>query len=723
MSKTNETEATERNHKYIQALPLVTRILLVILLLLPLLGTVVELINVLTIYNQARSGINHMTTIKQLFVSQQHAKGLLDSNKLKLAQREIGAAHRDFQYLSERLEADASMNLLSFFAPKQITSIRSLSHLGIEGTDIGQELISSALILSPGLREPLLATSKRPLVTQKTLDVLRQTINAILPRLDHINAEMRNVTLDGLPISDQQRELLTTVIQFLPQVRPSLIELRGLLNPIGWLVGIHQPRTLLLQTMDRAELRPSGGFTGQYGELSISGGRIAPFTLKDIGPIEENNPYSRSNGASPPAPYNTWWPIANWGLRDANLSADFPTSARLAIQTYASEFNKQVDGVVLFSPFLISRILQVTGPLSIPQYHETITAQNLEEKLHYYQLDNKGIYKEVLVEHVKQTPQDPQIAGTQARKLFTRRLASVLMNQIRHAPPDEMLALVREMLYDLKTKDLQIYVTNPQIEALIGQYGSTSEIDRSTQHDGLFVVQANVSASKASQYVRTNIQDRITLDTHGGATHVMTLKLDYTQAGPVYGFDTYRDYVRIYVPSKSQFLWGNGFDQGFNQPLCGGRYPACPQDDIYGNGALACQPDLSQSGFATWLLGDPYYEQPHPMDRIGPPTTMQSDQAGRTMFGGFVTIPKNCDMTVTLSWYVPAQGHTSTYSLFFQRQASTQPTLDLTIRPTIQDCLAKKLAGLYFHGVLGTEDRLFTLNPTPGITANQCLTP
>src|SRR5690348_9353714 len=53
----------QHTNRYIQALPLVTRILLVILLLLPLLGTIVELINVLTMYNQARSGINHITTI------------------------------------------------------------------------------------------------------------------------------------------------------------------------------------------------------------------------------------------------------------------------------------------------------------------------------------------------------------------------------------------------------------------------------------------------------------------------------------------------------------------------------------------------------------------------------------------------------------------------------------------------------------------------------------
>ena len=105
------------------------------------------------------------------------------------------------------------------------------------------------------------------------------------------------------------------------------------------------------------------------------------------------------------------------------------------------------DGVIVFSPFLISHLLQITGPLVIPKYHETITAQNLEARLHYYQLDNAGIFKEEVVEHVL----DPDIA----RKLFTKDLANLLIQRVTKAPPDEMLSIGREMLYAMQTKDLQ----------------------------------------------------------------------------------------------------------------------------------------------------------------------------------------------------------------------------------------------------------------------------
>src|SRR5258708_36736442 len=83
-----------------------------------------------------------------------------------------------------------------------------------------------------------------------------------------------------------------------------------------------------------------------------------------------------------------------------------------------------------------------------------------------------------------------------------------------------------------------------------------------SSHDGFMVVQANVSISKASQYVHTTYQDNIMLDAQGGATHNLTITLDYQQTGPVYGYDTYADYIRVYAPAGAQLLGGEGVDSG-----------------------------------------------------------------------------------------------------------------------------------------------------------------
>lgn len=673
---------------------------LLALLVLPLAVTLVGAGVGYSMYAHARDGVQQLSNVKAIFTANTaHSSGILDERKLHLAQQELQVARGDFQQLQIMLSQDTVASVLANTLPQQLVSARALSRVGIDVTDIGMRLVQTALLLAPTFHSPLLSDATKPLVTPATLQIVRATIDAVLPSLNDIQMQARSVSLAVLPISKTQLQQLTQLFRVVPQMQTALTQARGLVGAAGWLLGVGEPRSFLVQTMDRAELRPTGGFTGQFGELLIANGRIAPFSLKNIGPYEEFNPTSLSNGALAPAPYRAWWPIPNWGLRDSNISADFPTSARFAMQTYKYEFGRQVDGVIAFSPFLIMHVLQVTGPIPIPAYAETITAQNLEERLHYYQLDNVGIRKEELIEHVVDTPQAP----AQARKLFTARLARVLMDHVRHAPPDELILIARALLHDLQTKDMQVYMVNPQIEHLLVQYGAAGQLDRSTAHDGLYIVQANLSASKASQYVKTVIQDSIALNAQGGVTHKLKLSLIYRQEGPVYGLDTYRDYVRIYVPPDAQFRGGSGFDSGL--PFCGGAFFACPQHDVYGDGSLLCPPGVTDAGYATSMLGDPYLHSIHPIDRIGPPTNLSSDEAGRAMFGGWLVLPKDCTLTATLSWYVPPTG-SAPYTLLVQRQASTLPILDVTINAA--SCSPLKTSHLHFSGIMNGEDLSFS---------------
>ncbi len=464
-----------------------------------------------------------------------------------------------------------------------------------------------------------------------------------MPLLSDIQTQTHGISLDALPVSAQQRNQLVQLLQALPQAQSDLVQVRDLLGAANWILGVNNPRTFLVQTMDRAELRGTGGFTGQYGELHIQGGRVAPFTLTDISLVEYTDS-SRTLGQLAPPQYRSWWPFANWGLRDSNVSADFPTSAQTAINLYQLEVGHHVDGVILFTPFLIEHILQIIGPINVPGYNDTITAQNLEDRLHYYQQDNAGIAKQAAVQSGDTT--------TSERKRFTGLLAHLLLDKIRHAPPDELLAIGRETLHDLKTKDLQLYFNNPQVESLLAKYGYGSQIDRSTTHDGLFVVQANLSASKNSQYVQTIMHDTVTLE------------------------------------------------------LCGGIYQQCPQTGVYPHDELLCPAGQFQPGAAPPSITDPDGNHWHPLDTIGPPTSFATDEPGRGMFGGWVVVPKNCSMTITLSWYVPPMGH-APYTLLVQRQAGMYPELDLTVLPTPGDCAALKTTGLHFDGLM-SEDMFFT---------------
>ncbi|HVB75946.1 MAG TPA: DUF4012 domain-containing protein [Ktedonobacteraceae bacterium] len=651
--------------------------------------------------NQAHDGVDHLLNVKTIFTGvKTHPSGFLDATKLNRSRQEFMAAQTDFIQLQYKIEHTPIIQTVTTFFPQYLSEVqtaRSASRIGIDVSEMGLALTATALQLAPTLRGSLLTSSSKPLVTQDMLNLVGTTISELLPRLTDIQQQSRLLSLASLPVTAVQRDEFGQLLQLIPQAESDLEQVLNLLGAANWLLGIDSPRTFLVQTMDRAELRPTGGFTGQYGELTIKGGRVGPFSLKDIS-LVEYVANSETIGKLTPAQYQSWWPFANWGLRDSNLSADLPTSAQIAIQQYQLEVGHKVDGVILFTPFLIEHVLQIIGPVRVPGYNDTITAQNLEDRLHYYQQDNSGIAKQVVYQ--------PGDTTTSARKRFTSYLAQLILSQVRHAPPDELLAIGQEVLHDLKTKDLQVYFTDPQAESLLTQYGDAAQLNRSTSQDGLYVVQANVSANKASQYVKTILHDTVTLDAAGGATHVLQLRLVYNQIGPVYGYDTYRDYVRVYVPPGSKLLWGNGFDTGV--PLCGGSYVQCPQTDVYPQDQLVCPTGQYQPGAHAPTISDPSGGSWGPLDTIGPPTNLNSDEPGRAMFGGWVIVPKNCTMNVTLSWYVPPMG--KSYSLLVQKQAGMFPELDLTILPTPGDCASMGVSSFHFDGIMG-EDMAFSPMP------------
>lgn len=682
--------------------------LLVLVLALPSLASFATLLDLGTMAFHTYNGVRHLLDVKDIFMGEKGhlTAALLDVNNLHRAQDDLIAARNELQQVSDMTRQNIVLSDVGSVFPQQIMTIRALTKIGVDAADMGQELVKQAEGIVPQLSPVMLTDPKKPLITPEILALARPTIEYLLPRLSDIQVQSRSLSLDVIPfINVSLRAQVRSAVQALPLIQTNLKQAHDMMDAIGWLLGVGQPRTLLLQTLDRAELRPSGGFTGQYAEVHINGARLGPVQLHDIGPQEEGNAGAASNGQIAPDPY-TWWPIPNWGLRDSNLSADFPTTAQLAIGRYQFEFHTQIDGAVSFSTFFIEDILRVLGPLFIPKYNETVTAQNLEGRLHYYQLDNGAIRKQEIVEG------EPD--KNLARKYFTRRVSEALLERMHHLSLEEVPGLVQTMLHSLQAKDLQIYVANPAIEHLLASYDAANQIDLSTGHDGLYVVQTNINANKGSLFIRTLLHDTVSLDNSGGATHVMQMRLVYSQIGPVWGPDAYRDYVRIYVPPTSQFRWGDGFEQ-VGDPLCGGHYRACPFYDIYGDGSLLCPAGLSNLGLETPLIGDPYQGDFHPLNRIGPPTNMTSDQEGRAMFGGWITVPKNCTATATLSWYVPAQVNHA-YSLLVQRQPNTFPELDLTIQPPPGVC-----AGLHYDGIMSGEDLSFPFHSDKS-TRNACAT-
>ncbi len=326
----------------------------------------------------------------------------------------------------------------------------------------------------------------------------------------------------------------------------------------------------------------------------------------------------------------------------------------------------------------------------MPGYNETITSKNLEERLHYYQQDFSAIARE------RQISGDYSYGG---RKVFTSTLGRLLLDRVRHLPMSKLIEVFKGAIRDIQSRDLEIYFTNPTAEAWLVEHGYSASIDTFSKQDGFMVVQGNFSISKASQYVHTTEHDNVTLDAQGNATHNLTITLDYKQTGPVYGYNTYADYIRVYAPQSAAFISGDGFDSG--RPLC---TSGCWQS----NSSVPSDARYCPNG--DYALGIEWGNTAWPIDSLGPPTEMKSDLPGRAMWGGLTETPKNCISHITLSWSVThavqkVNGQPS-YTILIQKQSGLTPTIELTIDASA----IKGLKSFQFKGDI-TADKVFTLVP------------
>ncbi len=667
-------------------------------------------------------------------LSSLNTRALLDKATLNKAYTDFMTAKSDFLQLENELNDHATLLSLAGTIPSygtQISEAKKIAKAGVDIGTLGAEVTTTALTIVGRLPANPLSAGNTPLITSDEIPLIQTTINDADTLLGDLQTQLSGINMNSLPVNACQRATFGKAIAQLPEAHHLLDQVNALL-PVGiWALGIDKPRNFLVQTLDRAELRGSGGFSGQYGVLTINGGRIGSLSLQDIAWLDYCGTGTCSAiGNRPPAKWS-WWPFGNFGLRDSNISADYPTTAQEAIKLFAQEGGGNVDGVISLTPIPIEHILAITGPIYVPGYDETITSTNLEDRIHYYQQDPAGIAKEKQISAGN--------TSITARKRFTSLVASLLQQKVRQLPLSQLMLVVKQVLADMRSKDLEVYLSNPQAEALLTKYGMDASIDRSNTTDTEMVVQANISVNKATQYVQTTETDVVDLDASGGATHHLTITLDYNKQGDVYGYPTYRDYIRVYAPEGSQLISGYGFDSG--SPMCLPTPPAgfkapkppanakpskyanlpdCSYYDPYPNGGLSCPA-------GGWATGQPYSfdymdsadeKTPWPIDYLTGPTNRNSDEPDLAMWGGLVLIPPYCTATITLTWYTPkvaAPGKSlrpgqPPYSLLVQRQSGTFNDLNVTIIPSSKAASVQGKQQVKFKGTLGAN-QLITLNP------------
>ena len=342
-----------------------------------------------------------------------------------------------------------------------------------------------------------------------------------------------------LPVSSQLnniKEQLATATNLLNEVVP-------LTQLLPSLAGYPQESNFLVLLQNNDELRPTGGFIGTYGIMTIKDGEPGNIVTEDVYHLDM--PCIGKLTLTPPDPIKKYMGVDYWWLRDANFSPDFPSSAKQVESMFMAESacaGKPVikpTAIIAINPGLISDLLSLVGPITVD--NTTYDSSNFQPLLQYT----------VEVAYV-----DKNITSWN-RKEVINAVVSELKKRLMSLPTKRLPEVLNILQENIAKRNLQIYFDNNEQEQIAQGLNLTGEIKQSAS-DYLMVVDANLAAFKSDSVMKKNISYQIQ---KAGAQLKATVQLTYKHEG---GFDwrttRYRSYTRIYAPLGSKLINNSGLD-------------------------------------------------------------------------------------------------------------------------------------------------------------------
>ncbi len=328
---------------------------------------------------------------------------------------------------------------------------------------------------------------------------------------------------------------LTNYYQTLKETTAALKEttplLKTLTAALPELLGHQSPKTYLLIFQNSNEIRPTGGFIGSYGKVVLDKGRIDKLVVDDVynldGLLE-----TKGVDVEPPAPLKEHLGVSRWLMRDANWSPDFTISAQQIADFYSQAMGDQIDGVLGLDLEVVQRLLELTGPIYLAQFNESIDTKNFFEKTEFY---SEADY----------------YSGSPQKKTFLSLLSAKLLEKVLQLKTADFGRLWQVVQNSLAERHLLIYLPEGEIANLLAQKNWDGRV-KSFGGDYLMVVDANVGATKANYYVKRNLSYAVkNVDRQGTWQGILKINYVHGAASNAWPGGAYKNYLRVYVPQGS----------------------------------------------------------------------------------------------------------------------------------------------------------------------------
>lgn len=241
-------------------------------------------------------------------------------------------------------------------------------------------------------------------------------------------------------------------------------------------------QTWLVLFQNSDELRATGGFTGTYALLTITDGQVAELVFEDIYDAD-----GQFQGYVEPPPGVAEYLSSDNGLRlpDANWHPDVPQSVRQQLDFFALGRKQDIAGVITINLPLAERLLQVTGPITVPDYNAVVSAQNLHQAL--------------------RDERDSFFAGNIQKKHLLSLVVKQALFKASELSMQQYVELLSVLKSGAKQKEVLLYSRDASLQQLFTKHQLTGAIDPSIAEQLIGLVESNVGINKANRQVQRTV--------------------------------------------------------------------------------------------------------------------------------------------------------------------------------------------------------------------------
>ncbi|MBI2012527.1 DUF4012 domain-containing protein [Candidatus Curtissbacteria bacterium] len=477
-------------------------------------------------------GINSLKRAQDLVLSGDFGGA---KNKSKRAESSLSSAASEFKLLTLPL---------SPILGKRATGLAQFLHSASIGSRAFSHFIDGSEVLAKYYQR---AANKD--TRENGLDLEVSAAN--FKRAYHLSSEAQLLakSVGGGNLLKSRIAFVENSLDQLNKLSLSLFELSNLTpNILG-----SEPKTYLVLLQNNTELRPGGGFIGNFATVELEEGKLRNITVEDIYTIDGQ----LKEKIEPPRELKDKLGVDQFYLRDSNWSVDFALNSATARDFYKKETGKDVGGVVALDLSFIQEVLQRIGPIVLADYKEEITAENLFERGEYY--SEVGFFP----------------GSTQKRDFFGSLTRALVDKVVTSEKPEHWLALVEAARDALIQKHLMLSLDEPELASFVRTHKWDNSLpppsfnpadDNAETRDFVALAEANLGANKVNRMLERKISYEMTIGRD--ADLVARLSITYTNQSQAETWPAgrYVNFLRVYVPFAADLIeFKNGQNTDKNQ--------------------------------------------------------------------------------------------------------------------------------------------------------------